>query len=288
VVLNENGSFSRYFGVNKPVVDFWDYFWKSLSSDEQKTKMAKTYAPSFNNIDLDHEGFIFATTIDTAAQEMVFRLNPKGENVLRQEGYLPVRGDINPGMFYVQSQFIDVAINDYGVYALLDQAKGRIFLYNFDGEMINIFNSNGDLSGDFKAPGSIAWFGEDLIATDKTLGCAYVYEMTDFGKAAMGATKYYYDGEWEESARLSQEAIRLNANYDLAYVGIGKYYLMKDDYKAAMYYFELGNDKKFYSKAFNGYRNILVRDNFQWIVVIILLFAGLLLYSEIRYHKRKV
>ncbi|MDF2542512.1 MAG: hypothetical protein K0S47_2230 [Herbinix sp.] len=288
VELNEDGSFSRYFGVNKPIVDFWDFFWKSLSSDEQKTKMAKIYAPSFNNVDLDHEGFIYATTIDSAAKDMVFRLNPKGENVLKQEGYYPVWGDMYSSMFYVQTKFVDVAINEYGVYALLDQAKGRIFLYNFDGELINIFNSSGDLKGDFRAPGSIAWFGDTLIATDKTLKCAYVYEMTDFGKAALGATKHYYNGEWEESANLSKEAIRLNANYDLAYIGIGKYYLMKDDYKSAMYYFNLGNDKPFYSKAYNGYRNIWVQDHFIWLLSVIVLLAALLIYSEIRYHKRKV
>lgn len=287
VELNESGSFSRYFGVNKPVVDFWDYFWKSVSSDTQKSKMAKTYAPSFNNIDLDDEGFIYATTIDSAAQEMVFRLNPNGENVLRQAGALPVIGDLMDGMTNLQSAFVDIAVNDYGVYALLDQSKGRIFLYDFDGNLINIFASSGDLKGDFKAPSAITWFGDKLIATDKTLRCAYVYEMTDFGRAALGATKHYYAGEWEEAAGLAKEAIRLNANYDLAYVNLGKYYLMKDEYKTAMHYFNLGNDRSFYSKAYNGYRNIWVRDHFIWILLAFLLAAVLLVYSEFRYHRRK-
>ncbi|MGF7144520.1 hypothetical protein HNQ56_002951 [Anaerotaenia torta] len=287
VELNESGSFSRYFGVNKPVVNFWDYFWKTLSSDTQKSKMAKTYAPSFNNIDVDDQGFIYATTIDSAAQEMVFRLNPKGENVLRQEGSLTVTGDLPFNMNSGPSAFTDIAINDYGVYALLDQSKGRIFLYDFDGNLINIFASSGDLKGDFRAPSAIAWFGDKLIATDKTLRCAYVYEMTDFGKAALGAAKHYYAGEWEEAARLAEEAIHLNANYDVAYVNLGKYYLMKDDFKAAMHYFNLGNDRKFYSQAYNGYRNIWVRDHFIWILLVFLLAAGALIYSEFRYHRRK-
>ena len=86
--------------------------------------MEKTYAPSFNNLSIDADGFIYATTADSAAQEMVFRLNPKGENVLRQEGYWPVYGDL-----LTDNKFTDVAINDYGVYALLDRSTGRIFLY---------------------------------------------------------------------------------------------------------------------------------------------------------------
>lgn len=282
VELSPDGSFSRYFGVNKPVVDLFDYFWKMVSSSVQKEKMAKTYAPSFVNLTMDGEGFVYATTVDSAAQEMVFRLNPKGENVLRQAGYFPVIGDITG-----ENKFIDVAINDYGVYALLCQSTGRIFLYNFDGEMINIFGRNGDLEGNFKSPSSIAWFGDKLIATDKTLRCAYVFEMTEFGEAALGATECYFNGEWEKSAELSQEAINLNANYDLAYVGIGKYYLMQDDYENAMYYFKLGNDKVFYSKAYNGSRSLWIQDNFVWILALILIAGGLLIYSEYRYHRKR-
>ncbi|MBD5460727.1 MAG: hypothetical protein HDR26_07270 [Lachnospiraceae bacterium] len=282
VELNQSGTFSRYFGVNKPVVNLWDYFWKKMSSSEQKSKMAKTYAPAFNNLAIDADGFVYATTIDTAAQEQAFRLNPKGENVLRQEGYWPVFGDLR-----VENSFIDVAINDYGVYALLDQSTGRIFLYDFDGELISIFGKNGDLNGDFRSPSAIAWFGNKLIATDKSLRCAYVYEMTEFGRAALGATECYYNGEWEKSAELSREALRLNANYDLAYIGIGKYYLMQDDFENAMYYFELGNDRTFYSKAYNGSRSLWIQNNFVLILVVILIAAALLVYSEIRYYRKK-
>lgn len=282
VELNRSGSFSRYFGVNKPVVNLWDYFWKKLSSDEQKSKMAKTYAPAFNNLALDGDGFLYATTADTAAREQAFRLNPKGENVLRQEGYWPVMGDLK-----AENSFIDVAVNDYGVYALLDQAAGRIFLYDFDGELISIFGKNGDLQGDFRAPSAIVWFGDKLVAADKNLRCAYVYEMTEFGRAALGAARCYYNGEWEESAGLSREALRLNANYDLAYVGIGKYYLMQDDFENAMYYFKLGNDRTFYSRAYNGSRSLWIQNHFGLILAVILLAAAGLVYSEIRYYRKK-
>lgn len=282
VELNQSGTFSRYFGVNKPVVDLWDYFWKKMSSSEQKSKMAKTYAPAFNNLAIDGDGFVYATTMDTAAKDQAFRLNPKGENVLRQEGYWPVIGDLK-----LDNSFVDVAINDYGVYALLDQSTGRIFLYDFDGNLISIFGKNGDLKEDFRSASGIAWFGDRLIATDKSLRCAYVYEMTEFGRAALGATRSYYYGEWEESAELSREALRLNANYDLAYVGIGKYYLMQDDFENAMYYFKLGNDKTFYSQAYNGSRSLWIQDNFVLVIAIILILAASVVYSEIRYYKKK-
>lgn len=282
VELNPTGTFSRYFGVNTPQVNLLDYFWKSIASDEQKAKMSKTYAPAFNNLAMDGNGFVYATTMDTAAENQVFRLNPKGENVLREEGYWPVIGDLK-----IENSFIDVAVNEYGVYALLDQATGRIFLYDFDGELLNIFGRSGDLNGDFKTPSGIAWLGDRLIVADKALRCAYVYEMTEFGKAALGAASSYYNGDWAESARLSREAFRLNANYDLAYVNIGKYYLMQEDYDNAMYYLKLGNDRTFYSKAYNGSRSLWIQNHFWLILTVMLLCAGLLVYSEFRYYKKK-
>ena len=111
--------------------------------------------------------------------------------------------------------------------------------------------------------------------------------MTEFGRAALGATECYYNGEWEKSAELSKEALRLNANYDLAYVGIGKYYLMQDDFENAMYYFKLGNDRTFYSQAYNGSRSLWIQNHFVLILAVILIVAGLLVYSEIRYFKKK-
>lgn len=287
IQLDMNGDFITYFGVNSPVVNLFDYFWKSIASDEQREKMAKTYAPAFNNIDIDADGFVYATCSDSAAEEMVFRLNPKGENVLRQEGYVPVAGDIEKGSGQSQSQFVDVAINEYGVYAVLDQIKGRIFLYDFDGALLNIFGGISNVQGDFKAPSSIAWFGDKLVATDKTLRCLYVYNMTDFGSAALGAAESYYNGQWEDAAEYSLEALRLNANYDLAYVVLGKHYLMNNDYENAMYYLKLGNDKKYYSMAFNGYRNNWVKDHFVIIIIAIFVVAFFLVGSEIRYHRRR-
>ena len=92
--LTRDGEFSGYYGVNTPMVSLADYFWKSIASDEQKKQMAKVYAPAFNNIALDGEGFVMAVTYDLSASDMVFRLNSKGENVLREEGNTFVVGDI--------------------------------------------------------------------------------------------------------------------------------------------------------------------------------------------------
>ena len=71
----------------------------------------------------------------------------------------------------------------------------------------------------------------------------------------------------------------------MAYNGIGKNYLMKDDYETAMYYFELGNNREFYSKAYNGYRGKWLEEHFGIVMTLLLVVVGAVIWSEARYHK---
>lgn len=289
IEMTAAGEFSGYYGVNTPQVSLVDYFWKSIASDEQKAQMSKSYAPAFNNIALDGEGFVMAVTYDSAASDMVFRLNSKGKNVLREEGNMMVRGDVwsmHSNSNSKITEFTDIAVTDFGTYALLDRIKGKIFLYNFDGELLNVFGSIGDLKGDFKEPSSIAWLGDKLVVSDRTLKCIYVLAPTAFGQAVLDGNEAYYFGDWDKALVAFEKAVAYNANYESAYSGIGKNYLMKDDYETAMYYFKLGNNRKFYSKAYNGYRGEWLERHFVVIAMIFVVLIGAVIYSEIRYHKK--
>ncbi len=285
--LTRDGEFSGYYGVNTPRVSLTDYFWKSIASDEQKAQMAKVYAPAFNNITLDGEGFIMAVTYDLSASDMVFRLNSKGENVLRQEGNTPVIGDTwSLSSTDTGSQFVDIAVTDFGTYALLDRTKGRIFLYNFDGELLNAFGSRGNLKGEFKSPTSIAWLGDKLVISDDTLNYIYILTPTAFGKAVLEGNESYYFGDWDAALVSFRQALDLNANYEAAYSGIGKNYLMKEDYKTAMYYFKMGNNRVFYSKAYNGFRGEWLEGHFAIIMILFVILVAAVIGSEVRYHKQ--
>ncbi len=284
IELNEDGSFSRYFGVNEPQVNMVDFLWKSIASDKQKEKMGKTYAPAFNNVTLDGEGFVMAVTSDTSSADMVFRLNYACANVLREMGNTLVIGDLattNP------SAFVDIAVKPYGTYALLDKTYGHVFLYNFDGELLCVFGSKGSAVGQFKTPSTIAWLGDKLIIGDADLKCAYVYEPTAFGSALLNAGEAYYNGEWDIATAHFEEVLRLCANLETAYVGIGKNLLMKEDYEGAMYNFELGNNREFYSKAYKGHRTNVMKENFWVIAVVAVVFIGAVLGSEVSYHRKQ-
>ena len=284
IELNEDGTFSRYFGVNEPQINMIDFLWKSIASDKQKEKMGKTYAPAFNNVTLDGEGFVMAVTSDSASADKVFRLNFAGANVLREMGNTMVIGDLateNP------SSFVDIAVKPYGTYALLDKTYGHVFLYNFDGELLCVFGSKGNAVGQFKTPSTIAWLGDKLIIGDADLKCAYIYEPTAFGSALLKAGEAYYNGDWDIATAHFEEVLRLCANLETAYVGIGKNLLMKEDYEGAMYNFKLGNNREFYSKAYKGYRTIVMKENFWVIALVAVVFIGAVLGSEVSYHNKQ-
>lgn len=286
IELNEDGTFSRYFGVNEPAINIIDHLWKSIATDAQKEKMGKTYAPAFNNVALDGEGFVMAVTSDLSANQSVFRLNFQGKNVLREMGSLPVVGDLQtPGT--TATTFVDIAVKPYGTYAVLDKAYGHVFIYNFDGELLSVFGTKGNLQGEFKTPSSIAWLGDQLIIGDSDLKCAYILEPTEFGQALLSANEAYYYGRWEEATACFEQVLRLCSNMETAYVGIGKNLLMQEQYEEAMNYFKLGNNREFYSKAYKGYRSEVMRDNFGVIAVIAVAFIAAVLGSEIAYNRKQ-
>lgn len=284
IELNEDGTFSRYFGVNEPQVNMIDFLWKSIASDKQKEKMGKTYAPAFNNVTLDGEGFVMAVSSDAASAAKVFRLNFQGANVLREMGNTPVVGDMQTQN---ASAFVDIAVKPYGTYALADKTNGHIFLYNFDGELLCVFGSKGSAVGQFKTPSAICWLGDKLIIGDSDLKCAYIYEPTAFGNALLKAGEAYYNGRWDEATEYYQTVLKLCANLETAYVGIGKNLLMQEDYEGAMYNFELGNNREFYSKAYKGHRSNVMKENFWVVAVVAVAFIGSVLWSEVSYHKKQ-
>ena len=286
IELNEDGTFSRYFGVNEPQINIVDYLWKSIATDAQKEKMGKIYAPAFNNVALDGEGFVMAVTSDQSASKPVFRLNFQGKNVLREMGSFNVMGDLQtPGDS--DNTFVDIAVKPYGTYAVLDKAYGRVFLYNFDGELLSVFGSKGNLAAEFKIPSAIAWLGDKLVIGDSALKCAYVMEPSDFGKALLDANEAYYYGRWEEATAHFERVLRLCSNMETAYVGIGKNLLMQERFREAMDYFKLGNNREFFSKAYKGYRSEVMRDHFGIIAFIAVVLIGLVIGSEISYNRKQ-
>jgi hypothetical protein len=127
--------------------------------------------------------------------------------------------------------------------------------------------------------------GNDLIVGDESLDSVFVFTTTAFGDLILEAEKKYFEGDFSGAAELNEKVVAMNANYDHAYVSIGKNLLMQDEYEEAMYYFKLGNDQTYYSKAFSGYRNLIVKKYFFILAIIVVLFIVWVLRGEVKYNK---
>ena len=85
------------------------------------------------------------------------------------------------------------------------------------------------------------------------------------------AIESHYTGEYDRANELWKSILAQNANYDLAYTGIGHALLRQDRFQEAMAYFRAGQNRRDYSEAFQLYRRQVVIEYFPW------LMSGLLL-----------
>ncbi|MNE67704.1 hypothetical protein D3C80_1633260 [compost metagenome] len=82
--------------------------------------------------------------------------------------------------------------------------------------------------------------------------------------------------------------LKLNANYDIAYIGIGKSLLMEKNNKEAMKYFKLGMDRDGYSVAFKRYRREVMQEHFGTFLTSVMLLAAVwIAYRIFGFWRRK-
>lgn len=98
------------------------------------------------------------------------------------------------------------------------------------------------------------------MVLDRDMNQITVFEPTQFGQSVNEAVRLYYEGQEEQSARAWEEVLRTNANYEIAYIGIGKALLRQERNQEAMEYFKLGMSRTYHSKAYERYRKEVLRD----------------------------
>lgn len=269
-----NGRFIGYVGTNKVQRNYAEMLWRNFSTEAQKAQMVLFIPTEFSNIDIDTKGFVYATNIDPGSKEPVKRLNPSGEDVLKRFGYFDVSGDIRYRITEGPSTMIDVKVLGSGMYSVLDATQGRVFTYDDEGRLLYEFGGKGNQLGTFKTPAAIERIGEYLAVLDRGKGDIVLFEPTKFGSAVNAATALHYNGEDAKAVPLWEEVLRLNSNYDIAYIGIGKSMLMEKRNKEAIAYFKLGMDRDHYSVAFKRYRREMMKEHFGTFLSALLLLAA--------------
>jgi len=270
--FDSRGVFSGYMGANKVRVNIIDYIWKLLATQAQKERMELFIPTEYNNLCLDRDGFIYVTN-ESGQVDPVRRLNAMGQDILIRNGYEDPVGDLafgNAGGIIGPSKFIDVAAMDNDSYACLDRTRGRIFMYDFQGNLLYAFGGLGNREGCFLKPVALAQMGpHSLYALDSDTTALTRFDMTSYGVLINRALDEYHAGRYEASAEVWEEVLKMNGNYDLAYIGIGRAALREGEYQKAMTYYKLKHYREGYGKAFQLYRKQFMEENL-WKMLLIL------------------
>ncbi len=280
VKYENDGVFSGFVGATPVTFNWTDYIWKRFASQEQRAKMVSFVPTEYDNICMDHEGFIYACTgsvkpddLDSGAADAVRKLNLMGNDILVRNGNYPVFGDLywgSGGGYEGPSYFTDVTVMDNDIYVCLDRNRGRCFGYDDQGRLVFAYGGNGNMDGYFRRPTAIEHIGHDLYVVDDLDNSITVFVPTPFGEKVYTAIEEFDLGNYEVSGQAWQDVMDQNGNYDLAYIGIGRALLRQKQYKEAMKYFELKYDEDNYSKAYKQYRKQWVEEHIVIIVIVVL------------------
>ncbi|MFP4177864.1 MAG: hypothetical protein ACLFTZ_03785 [Acholeplasmataceae bacterium] len=280
--LNVDGEFNRFTGVNPIKLTPLEIFRRSLMTEAQLAQLKLFLPTEYTNLSIDERSFIYATSKPSEGNDenMIQLINPKGVDVIKRNGYHPPMGDVhyvaqsNNYVIHGPSRLVDIASTDHGIYTVLDQKRSRLFTYDQEGNLLYINGDAGSQSDRFSEGVAITYLKDDLLVLDRKMRTVIVYRLTDFGRAVHTAIAHQTIGEFREASAIWEDVLELNTNYEIAYNGLGKYYLREERYKEAMENFDLGHDHYYYSRAYKGYRNQWIKDNFTYIAVFFLLVGG--------------
>ncbi|NLK74145.1 MAG: hypothetical protein GX288_02505 [Clostridiales bacterium] len=299
LVFDNKGEFTGYMGANTVKFNMIDYLWKQISTEIQRSQMVQFVPTEYNNIAIDKDGFVYATTSVFEEYDLISdqakpirKLNTMGKDILIKNGYFPPIGDVewgDAGGVTGSSKLVDVTALDNDTYYALDRTRGRIFGYDNQGNLLYAFGGLGNKIGYLQYPVAIDHMGTDLLVLDtKNLGIT-IFTLTSYGELINDALEEYKKGNYDLSAEYWERVLMFNGNYDLAYIGIGRSLLRQKRYEEAMKYFKYKWDDNNYSKAYQLYRKEWIERNISWIfTIVVIAIAAPTISARVKKIKREV
>lgn len=301
-----DGSFTGYIGANQVSYNLWDYVWKTFFTTKEQREQQAAFVPTeYRNICIDEDGFIYATNTVFSEYDLlsdvakpIRRLNSIGNDILIKNDKNPPVGDlqwVEQSQDHGPSKFYDITVLDDDIYVAIDNVRGRVFGYDSQGIMLWAFGNQGNSEGRFLSAVSIEHMGNDLLVLDANDNSVTVFTPTEYGNLIYQASSQYLKGDYEGSANTWREVLKLNANYDLAFIGIGRALMRQEEYKEALDYFKMAHDRENYGRAYRYYRKELVEKNIGWIagilLVVIVIPLGVSIVrkmkAEVEEHERR-
>ena len=297
IELDKDGNFETFYGAIPVNPNIGMLFWRAIATNEQKSRMTLELPTEYSSVDIDETNFVYGVVSVTGANStfnpnnLIKRLNPFGNDVLKRNGFFPPSGDV---LFdYVKgvpqnSKFSDVCVRPYGIYSTLDSKRGRVFTYDENGNLLCVFGRYGEQMGDFG--NSVAFDivnDTNYLVVDAKYNHIVIFKPTEYMNLILNATRLQYERKYSLSEQMWSQVLKYSSKSDLAYDGMGRVLLRQGKNKEAMKYFELANDRQLHSKAYGAYRDELIGKYFNIFLVAVILLWILLSILIPAYKKRK-
>ena len=318
IVMSGEGEFTGFIGAQKVTKSLLDQIWGKLMSAEQKQDTVQNTSSAYNNITVDADGFIYITNngIEPAQQfaaitskapthSPVKKLNSSGDEIMARNGFFDCGGEVDV-LEDTLSSIIDVAVGPEGTWSILDERntgtakRSRIFTYNSNGDLLFAFGDKGQQLGNGEA--YVGFTYQHLQSTDVNGNVTDVYNIltldaknnsneitvfspTPYCEKIIEAHALQNDHKYNEAIDVWQEILKLNNNFDLAYIGIGKALYSQQKYEEAMDMLKAAYETEQYAKAFGEVRSNIVGSWLPLIVIGIIVLVVLLL-KFLGYAKR--
>ena len=319
MVMTDTGEFTGFIGAQQVAVSAWEELWKKFRTEEQQDLVADKATEPYNNITLAGD-FIYVTitpsdtsgissaitnkekTGDNAPVKM---LNAAGAELMRRNGFYPPSGEVafsgSEGVSSIDagslmskpSKIVDVAVGPENTWSIIDQDRGKVFTYDFDGNLLFAFGDKGEAVGNVTILSAVSYQGDKMILLDNnpTAGVSFtVYDRTDYGDVLIGALANQNARRYNEAINDWTEVLMRNSNFDAAYIGIGNALYRNHEYEAAVEQFKYAYDTENYSNAYSELRQEWVSE-WLWtipLIVAVLCFALIKFSSYVKRLNKKV
>ena len=312
--INADGTFQGFVGVQKASVPLATRIRRMLFPNTS----VDTYSSfAYNNVSIDSEDFIWATTFgDVRTEETtlaleskllggdadsatVKRLNAAGQDIMIRNGFFMPIGEVNfvtsdtkvssQAPVRGHSKLVDVALGPNGTWSTIDRDRSRIFTYDSRGQLLYAFGDSGSQLGNLKSPTAIVYVGSDIYVLGQSIiagrgSVITVFQRTEYGDLIDSAIQYNNERQYDLALEKWKEILQRNNNSDSAYVGIGENLFLKGEYEEAMRYFKAATDTTDYSECFRMLRKAWVEKYFLVVLVVIgvLIFLLVKAFSAIK------
>ena len=276
ILLSTEGEFLRFVAAPDVQTNLWTKFLKTFMTKAQKADLEKSVPTEYSSILMDESGFLYLTSADNTVHPIT-RLNSQGTDILKYEDGNYPDGDASHFLTSttpVESTFVDIAVRNDDIYAALDSKMGRIFIYDQEGNLLYGFGGIGVQKGTFYSPSAIEVQDDKILVTDSFYGTLTVFNRTEFGTVLESATNNMLAGNYEEAKEGWNEVFRLCPAYDYAQICLARVDIQNKEYKTALKRLMGTTDLSYYSKAFEGVRENILRDNFTLIVILLIIIAA--------------